>query len=97
MSLKNNYVKIADKVIDLLEDNGYQADTDTIRHILLMLTFGSYKVKLVNQEFTNEQIAELMLTDIDTTLRAHFGNHTTREIMKAIFVGIVKYKLMGDD
>jgi hypothetical protein len=54
-----NYTKI--RLIDLLENN----DKDPARRVLLKLVIGSYKVKAVTQDLTNEQLGELLIKDID--------------------------------
>lgn len=79
-----NYTKIIDRLIDLLENNGFQVDKDPARRVLLKLVIGSYKVKAVTQDLTNEQLGELLIKDIDRSLKAEFADRTVKEIMEAI-------------
>ena len=90
-----NYTKIIGRIIDLLENNGFQVDMDPARHILLKLVIGSYKVKAVTQHLTNKQIGELLITDIQRSLKMEFADRTVKEIMEAIH-NIVKYTLTSE-
>ena len=80
----------ADKIMDVLKEYGYQMDSDEARQILLMLMVGFYKAKAVQQHLTNDQIGKLVITEVDMSLKSHFGNIPSREIIEAIFVSIAK-------
>jgi hypothetical protein len=90
-----NYTKINCRIIDLLENNGFQVDMDPARHILLKLVIGSYKVKAVTQDLTNKQLGELLITDIERSLKMEFADRTVKEIMEAIH-NIVKHNLTSE-
>ena len=94
-----NYTKINllsnRRIIDLLENNGFQVDMDPARHILLKLVIGSYKVKAVTQDLTNKQLGELLITDIERSLKMEFADRTVKEIMEAIH-NIVKHNLTSE-
>lgn len=99
-SIKNNFTeagisRVANKITEVLEDSGFQTDKDLVRHILLMLVIGSYKVRAVTRDLTNEQVGEIIINELNTSMKAHFGDHTTAEIIKSIFIGIAKYDMMG--
>jgi hypothetical protein len=87
--------RVADKITEVLEDQGFQKDKDVARHILLMLVVGSYKINAVAQDMSNEQIGEIIIGELNTSIKAHFGDYTAYEIMKTIFTGIAKYDMMG--
>jgi len=55
---------------------------------------GLYKRKAVTQDLANDQLGEILITEIYTSLKAHFGNQTSKEIIKAIFTSIVKHDMM---
>ena len=97
MTLNNdyNYTKINRRIFDLLENNGFQVDMDPARHILLKLAIGSYKVKAVTQDLTNKQLGELLITDIERSLKMEFADRTVEEIMEAIH-NIVKHNLTSE-
>ena len=90
-----NYTKIIGRIIDLLENNGFQVDMDPARDILLKLVIGSYKVKAVTQDLTNEQLGELLIMDIHRSLKMEFADRTVKEIMEAI-PNIVKHNLTSE-
>ena|SRR5215469_12099521 len=91
-----NYTKINRRIIDLLENNGFQEeDMNRARHILLKLVIGSYKVKAVTQDLTNKQLAELLITDIERSLKMEFADRTVKDIMEAIH-NIVKHNLKSE-
>jgi hypothetical protein len=99
-SIKNNFTEagicsVANKIIEVLEDSGFQTDKDLVRHILLMSVIGSYKVRAVTRDLTNEQVGEIIINELNTSMKAYFGDHTTSEIIKSIFIGIAKYDMMG--
>ena len=99
-SIKNIFAeagvsRVVNKITKVLEDSGFQTDKDLARHILLMLVIGSYKVGAVSRDLTNEQVGEIIINELNTSMKAHFGNHTTAEITKSIFIGIAKYDMMG--
>jgi hypothetical protein len=79
-----------DKIMDILKEYGYQIDSDEARQILLTLTIGSYKVKAVQLHLTNDQIGKLVIAEVDMSLKSHFGNIHSREIIEAIFISIAK-------
>jgi hypothetical protein len=86
--------RVADKIIEVLENNGFQSDKDAARHILLMLVVGSYKISAVTRDLTNQSVGETIINEMYTSIKAHFGNYTTSEIMKHIFTAIAKYDMM---
>src|SRR5215467_349723 len=90
-----NYTKIIGRIIHLLENNGFQVDMDPARDILLKLVIGSYKVKAVTQDLTNEQLGELLIMDIHRSLKMEFADRTVEEIMEAI-PNIVKHNLASE-
>src|SRR5215469_7686095 len=47
------------------------------------------KKKAVTPDLTNDQLGELLICEIYTSLKAHFGDQTSTEIIKAIFTSIV--------
>src|SRR5215469_1782199 len=49
----------------------------------------SYETKAVAPDLTNDQLGELLICEIYTSLKAHFGDQTSTEIIKAIFTSIV--------
>jgi hypothetical protein len=87
----NDYVRIASKVIDYLERLGYQSDKDPIRHVFIMLTIGCYKTKAVKYDLGNEALGELLISELNQSLQAHFARKTTTEIMRSILISILKY------
>src|SRR5215469_17906646 len=89
-----NHTKVIGR-ISLLENNGFQVDMDPARDILLKLVIGSYKVKAVTQDLTNEQLAELLIMDIHRSLKMEFADRTVKEIMEAI-PNIVKHNLTSE-
>ena len=91
----SDYTKINRRIIDLLENNGFQVDMNPARHILLKLVIGSYKVKAVTQDLTNKQLGELLITDIERSLKMEFADRTVKEIMEAI-PNIVKHNLTSE-
>ena len=54
----------------------------------------SYETKAVTPDLTNDQLGELLICEIYTSLKAHFGHQTSTEIIKAIFTSIVKHDMM---
>ena len=88
--------RVANKITNVLEDSGFQTDKDLARRILLMLVIRSYKVSAVTRDLTNEQVGEIIINELYTSMKAHFGDHTTAEIIKSIFIGIAKYDMMGN-
>src|SRR5215467_1521549 len=90
-----NYTKIIGRIIDLLENNGFQVDMEPERLILLKLVMRSYKVKTVTQDLTNEQLGELLIMDIHRSLKMEFADRTVKEIMEAI-PNIVKHNLTSE-
>src|SRR5215831_16549091 len=54
----------------------------------------SYETKAVTPDLTNDQVGELLICEIYTSLKAHFGHQTSTEIIKAIFTSIVKHDMM---
>jgi len=54
----------------------------------------SYETKAVAPDLTNDQLGELLICEIYTSLKAHFGDQTSTEIIKAIFTSIVKHHMM---
>jgi hypothetical protein len=99
-SIKNVFTeegvsRVANKITKVLEDSGFQTDKDLARHILLMLAIGSYKVSAVKRDLTNEQMGEIIINELNNSMKANFGDHTTAEIIKSIFIGIAKYDMMS--
>ena len=72
----------------------YRTDNDPFRQVLLLSLINSYKIKAVTQDLANDQLGELVISEIYTSLKTHFGNRTSREIIKAIFTSIVKHEMM---
>jgi len=72
----------------------YRTDNDPFRQVLLLSLINSYKIKAVTQDLANDQLGELVISEIYTSLKTHFGNQTSREIIKAIFTSIVKHDMM---
>src|SRR5215831_19048252 len=91
-----NYTKINRRIIDLLENNGFQVDMNPARHILLKLVIGSYKVKAVTQDLTNKQLGELLIMDIERSLKMEFADRTVKDIMEVIH-NIVKHNLKSEE
>lgn len=87
--------RVANKIIEILESNGFQSDKDQARHILILLAIGSYKVKAVTQDMSNESVGETIINEMYTSIKAHFGDYTTSEIMKHIFTAIAKCDMMN--
>jgi SOS response regulatory protein OraA/RecX len=87
--------RVADKIIEVLENNGFQSDKDAARHILLMLVVGSYKASALTRDLTNQSVGETIINEMYTSIKAHFGDHATSKIMKHIFTAIAKYDMMG--
>jgi hypothetical protein len=86
--------RVADKIIEVLENNGFQSDKEQARQILILLAIGSYKVKAVTQDLSNELVGETIIKEMYTSIKAHFGDYTASEIMKHIFTAIAKNDMM---
>ena len=54
----------------------------------------SYETKAVKPDLANDQLGELLICEIYRSLKAHFGDQTSSEIVKAIFTSIVKHDMM---
>jgi hypothetical protein len=54
----------------------------------------SYEIKAVKPDLANDQLGDLLICEIYTSLKAHFGDQTSSEIIKAIFTSIVKHDMM---
>ena len=65
--------RVANKITNVLEDSGFQTDKDLARRILLMLVIRSYKVSAVTRDLTNEQVGEIIINELYTSMKAHFG------------------------
>ncbi len=72
----------------------YKTDNDPFRQVLLLSLINLYKIKAVTQDLANDQLGELVISEIYTSLKTHFGNRTSRGIIKAIFTSIVKHEMM---
>jgi len=57
----------------------------------------SYETKAVKPDLTNDQLGELLICEIYRSLKAHFGDQTSNEIIKAIFTSIVKHNMMIEE
>lgn len=89
--------KVVDEIIYILERHHFRQGSDAARYILLTLTIGSYRAKSFRSEISNEELAEMMISEMNTSLKAHFGEDIARDLMKNMFVTIIKSSLMGED
>src|SRR5215467_7497670 len=79
---------VVEKITKALTDHNIRTDSDVARNILLMLTISSFKIKAVTSDLSNEHLGKILTEELNTSLQAHFGQYTTHEVMKSVFISI---------
>ena len=80
--------RVVEKITKALTAHNIRTDSDVARNILLMLTVSSFKIKAVTSDLSNEDLGKILTEELNTSLQPHFGQYTTHEVMKSVFISI---------
>jgi len=91
-NVDNKRDKAADRILEILEEC-FHNDRESARNLMFLIIMSSIKSEALNM--TNESIADVLVSELDSAMHVNFGQVNTREIWKNILRDIVKMDMMS--